>query len=290
MQAARSTDSRCNGRPASKAREYIGDSELVPPAAPAMQALAPRRDIVRFARVSRIRCAGPCARLRNSAMPSITVKFFGPARSIAGQDSVRMDIAAGETVGQLAGRLAERYPRLGEALGVRLAVNRTYVALNCSLSEGDEVAVIPPVSGGAPVPTVALMREPIDVPALVASLEQHAAGAVATFVGTVRLETDADKALTALDYEAYEEMALAQMKDIRSKALSQFSILDAAIVHRLGRLGLGEASIAVVVVSAHRTDAFEACRWIVDHVKVDVPIWKKDVWSDGSETWVDPLA
>src|SRR5262245_4539723 len=206
------------------------------------------------------------------AMASITVKFFGPARSIAGTDSISLDIAQEETVGQVAGRLAERYPRLGEALGVRLAVNRTYVALSRTLADGDEVAVIPPVSGGSPTAMVSITHDVIDVAELSEVLQQHASGAVVTFVGTVRAESADGKELTALDYAAYEEMALGQMREIRTRAIAQFDILDAALVHRVGRLGLGEASIAVAVVSAHRTDAFEACRWIVDRVKMDVPI------------------
>jgi molybdopterin synthase catalytic subunit len=221
-------------------------------------------------------------------MPTITVKFFGPARTIAGEAAIQFDIADGETVGAVAGRLAQRYPRLGETLGVRLAVNRAYVPLNQPLAQGDEIAVIPPVSGGAPEFTVALTRDPIDIAALERNLQSHAAGAIVTFAGTVRADRAEGKSLLALDYEAYEEMAVEQMAAIREKSLAQFGILSASVVHRLGRLQLGEASIAVVVASAHRAEAFDACRWIVDRVKADVPIWKKDVWSDGSESWVEP--
>ncbi len=135
---------------------------------------------------------------------------------------------------------------------------------------------------------VALIREKIDVTALTAEMHGHEAGAVATFLGTVRAETKDGKTLAALDYHAYEEMAIEQMNAIRRKAGERFEILDAAIIHRLGRLSLGETSIAVVVVSAHRAAAFDACRWIVDAVKTDVPIWKQDVWSDGTREWVDP--
>ncbi len=136
---------------------------------------------------------------------------------------------------------------------------------------------------------VALIREPIEVDPIVRDMHDDRAGAVAVFTGTVRRETRGDQVLAALEYHAYEDMALEQMDVIRRRALDDFDILDAAVIHRLGRLELGVASIAIVVVSAHRAPAFDACRWILDAVKADAPIWKKDVWADGSLTWVDPL-
>jgi len=137
---------------------------------------------------------------------------------------------------------------------------------------------------------VALVHKPIDMDALARPLHRPEAGAVVTFAGTVRAESDGGRTLSALEYHAYEEMALDQMRAIRDKAGGRFEILDAVVVHRLGRVALGETSVAVVVVAAHRPEAFDACRWIIDMVKTDVPIWKKDIWSDGTTTWVDPLA
>ena len=221
-------------------------------------------------------------------MPKLTIRFFGPARDIVGGSSMSLDVDEGETVGSVAGRLAKEYPRLGAALGIRLAVNRAYVPLNHVLSEGDELAVIPPVSGGAPAPRARIMYDPIDIGAVIAELQANDAGAVVTFSGTVRAETQDGKPLIALDYQAYEEMAVEQLDAVRVRAMKQFDILDAAIVHRLGRLDVGAASIAIVVASAHREPGFDACRWIIDAVKADVPIWKKDIWADGSQTWVDP--
>jgi len=221
-------------------------------------------------------------------MPVINVKFFGPARDLAGVAEVSLDLRDGETVGGVADLLAERYPSLGAALGLRLAVNRSYVALDHVLSQGDEVAVIPPVSGGAPSQRVRLTREAIDAAGLAEEMRTERAGAVATFVGTVRRESTDGKTLDALEYHAYDHMAIEQMEMIHERALAKFEIEDAAIVHRLGLLKLGEASVAVVVVAAHRAAAFDACRWIIDAVKADVPIWKKDVWADGSASWVEP--
>ncbi|HWL94048.1 MAG TPA: MoaD family protein [Phycisphaerae bacterium] len=229
-------------------------------------------------------------------MPTVTVRFFGPARDLAGESSIEMEIAPGETAGGVFAKLGERYPKLHRALAsaagsgpmTRPAVNRTYVPLSHVLKDGDEVAIIPPVSGGAPVPRVQLVREPIDERALIEEMSGSEAGAIASFIGIVRAEEKGGRALRALDYHAYEDMAPAQMKAIREAALEKFDILDAALVHRLGLLGIGEASIVVVVASAHRAAAFDACRWIVEQVKVDVPIWKQDVWGDGTQEWVEP--
>lgn len=222
-------------------------------------------------------------------MPKINVRFFGPALDLVGKSSLTMEIEEGATVGVVAERLSETYPRLGEALGVLLAVNRSYVPMDHVLSDGDEIAVIPPVSGGAPKPLASLTREPIDVNAVVDDVRTEAAGAVVVFSGTVRAEEREGSALQALEYHAYEEMAADQIEAVRRRALATFEIVEAAIVHRLGRLSLGETSILIVVASAHREAAFDACRWIIDTVKTEVPIWKKDHWADGSQDWVDPL-
>ncbi len=199
-----------------------------------------------------------------------------------------LDIAPGETAGQIAGRLADAFPKLGSSLGLRLAVNRGYVALNHAVNDGDEIAVIPPVSGGAPDPRVFLSHDVIEESALIALLRRKDAGALATFFGTVRADAEENRRLVALDYASYTAMAIEQMESIRQRALKAFAILDAVVAHRLGLLELGETSILVAVAAAHRTDAFEACRWIVDEVKADVPIWKKNIWADGRTEWVDP--
>lgn len=133
-----------------------------------------------------------------------------------------------------------------------------------------------------------LGREPLTARELIAALDHDGAGAGTTFVGIVRPEMKNGHALVALDYHAYEEMAMEQMIEIQKKARDRFDICDAGVAHRLGRMAIGEVSIAVAVSAAHRAAAFDACRWIVDAVKADVPIWKQDVWSDGTRTWVDP--
>ena len=195
------------------------------------------------------------------------------------------EIHSNETLGNLAAQIADRIPALARATGLRLAVNRTYVALDHPLADGDEIAVIPPVSGGSCSTGAAIIRESIDVDKYIRHLGSHRAGAIASFVGTVRQESRERIALRALDYHAYEEMAIEQMTRIRERAVEKFGLLDAVVVHRLGQISLGEASILVCVTSPHRAEAFDAVRWIVDAVKTDVPIWKKDIWADKSSNW-----
>ena len=221
-------------------------------------------------------------------MQRIKVVFLGPARDMAGVAEVDLELDDRQSVGMLAGLLSERFPKLGSMTGIRLAVNQRFVAMDHPLSDGDEVGVIPPVSGGAPDVSVQLVRNTIDVAELIRQAAIVGHGAVASFCGVVRPEQSGALALKALDYEAYEEMALSQMREICRRNVEKHGLLHALVVHRLGRIAIGETSIAVVVTSEHRAAAFEACRCIVDAIKMDVPIWKKDVWSDGSQTWVDP--
>lgn len=135
-------------------------------------------------------------------------------------------------------------------------------------------------------PSIILTREPISARALADSIRSDGSGAIATFEGTVRSERRDDGVeLTALGYAAHEPMAIEQMTLLRDRAHKQFEISRVAIAHRLGRLSIGEVSVAIAVASGHRASAFEACRWIIDTLKVDVPIWKKDIWADGREEW-----
>src|SRR5215470_13061280 len=134
-------------------------------------------------------------------------------------------------------------------------------------------------------PRTILTREPISAASLADSLRRDDAGAIATFEGTVRADRRDGVAVVALDYSAHEELALDQMKLLHERARKQFAILDARIAHRLGRLKLGEVSVAIAVAAGHRAAAFDACRWLIDTLKVDVPIWKKDIWADGREAW-----
>jgi molybdopterin synthase catalytic subunit len=172
-----------------------------------------------------------------------------------------------------------------------VAVNQEYATPEHPLSDNDEVALLPPVSGGVPEDSakarnvVFITRDRIDAEQLVAALKQGEDGAVTVFDGIVRNNTRGRRTLY-LDYEAYEEMALRQMQELAEKALADFKIRQVAIVHRLGRLEIGETSVLIAVASAHRGATFDACRWIIDTLKKTVPIWKKEHFEDGA-VWAD---
>ena len=198
-----------------------------------------------------------------------------------------MTLPEGTTVAGLLERLRNGagHP-VWSALAV--AVNHEYAAASAVLHEGDEVALLPPVSGGADaaaMPIVSLTRECIDRDALVAALQQPGDGAIVVFDGIVRDNTRGRKTLY-LDYEAYEEMALSQMQKLAQEAGERFAIDRVGMMHRLGRLEIGESSIVIVVTSAHRAAAFDACRWLIDTLKRTVPVWKKEHFADGA-VWTD---
>jgi len=134
---------------------------------------------------------------------------------------------------------------------------------------------------------VQLHSEPIDVGPVVQFVTDAEAGGIAVFLGTTRAEnTTAGRELAALDYEAYADMALSQMRDLARQARERWPVQRLAILHRTGRVRLGEPSVIIALSTPHRAQAFDACRWIIDTLKADVAIWKKEVWSDGSERWI----
>ena len=134
---------------------------------------------------------------------------------------------------------------------------------------------------------IEITESPLDHAAITERVRSNLAGAVCSFLGTVR-EMTGDRRTSALDYEAYPEMALKAMRDLEAEARRRWPILDAAIVHRVGRLELGEISIVIAVSCPHRHQAFDACRWLIDTFKDVVPVWKKEIWADGTEEWVHP--
>lgn len=138
---------------------------------------------------------------------------------------------------------------------------------------------------------IQLHEEPIDVGVVVDYVSAPEAGGIDVFVGTTRAETCPDgRRLVALDYEAYAAMALSEMRDLAARARDRWPVARLAVLHRIGRVELACPSVIVAVSTPHRGDAFEACRWIIDTLKADVPIWKREVWDDGSGTWVHPGA
>jgi molybdopterin synthase catalytic subunit len=240
----------------------------------------------------------------------IGVLFFGVLKDLAGRSGECIDLPEGAQVRELLSYYARREPRLEAMLpSLAISVNREYAETDRALREGDEVALLPPVSGGAPesdrvqedvldkgrnrrdearneLPNeVRLVREAIDTEAVVRRLQQPADGGVVIFQGVVRDNTRGRRTLY-LDYEAYEAMALRQMESLALAACERFAVRGASLVHRLGRLEIGETSVLIVVAAAHRGAAFDACRWMIDTLKKTVPIWKKEYFGDGA-VWAD---
>jgi molybdopterin synthase catalytic subunit/molybdopterin converting factor small subunit len=223
----------------------------------------------------------------------IHVLFFGMLKDLAGRPSDSLNLPENATLGDVLNHYEVAIPRLKDfALSLAISVNQQYAAPDTKLSPGDEVALLPPVSGGSAEGAesgrgrrAAIVSGVIDTVALVKGIKHPEDGAVAVFEGIVRNHSRGRRTLY-LDYEAYEGMALKQMEELAARALTEFRIRDVAIVHRLGRLEIGESSVLIVVASAHRSAAFDACRWLIDTLKRTVPIWKKEYFEDGA-VWAD---
>ncbi len=234
----------------------------------------------------------------------VRLLLFGRLKDLAGSEADWLELPERATVADLLERYAAKAPGLREYFPVMaVAVNQQYAGRAWLLNDADEVALIPPVSGGSTSETTfslagqrtALTRTRIDAGALAESLKQGEDGAVVVFEGIVRNHSmpprssqrpGVPRRTLYLDYEAYESMAQKQLEELASQALAKFEVRDVRIVHRLGRLEIGEASVAIVVLSAHRAAAFDACRWVIDTLKRTVPIWKKEHFEDGA-VWAD---
>jgi len=213
---------------------------------------------------------------------------FGVLKDSLGADPFALDLPGGATVADLLARLGVQSPAL-ESLGIAVSVNAEYAERNHVLRDDDEVGLLPPVSGGAAagddVNVVRLTREVIDAESLVRAAKQGEDGAVVVFDGIVRNNSCGRQTLF-LDYEAYEEMAMKQMRELAGDAVKKFGVRHVSITHRLGRLQVGETSVLIIVASAHRAQAYEASRWLIDTLKKTVPIWKKETFVDGA-VWAD---
>ena len=223
------------------------------------------------------------------------VLFFGMLKELVGMSADCAEFPEGTDLHGVFDSYARRYPALRDlARSIVMARNQEFAELSTKLAEGDEVAFLPPVSGGMAADTVevaedgnyyAITRHAIDVRALVARLQTGAEGAVVAFEGTVRNNT-AGRRTVCLDYEAYESMALKMMAEIGRQIAASNQISRIAMVHRLGRMLIGETSVAVIVTAPHRRPAFEAALEGIDRLKKVVPIWKKEHFADG-EVWVE---
>jgi MoaE-MoaD fusion protein len=228
----------------------------------------------------------------------ITLKLFGSLREAAGESVSEVELPAGSTVADLRQWLAKRNPQV-EKLGARLAasINLEIADLESLLSDGDEVAFLPPVAGGdgagEAVDPGASRRCTISETALceaevIARVEGPDTGGIVSFIGAVR-DHARGHSIEYLEYEAYPEMAEREMEKIADEAAVRWPGIRLAIAHRVGRLDIGDAAVVVVAASAHRAEAFEACRFAIDTLKVTVPIWKREVATDGAY-WVDDHA
>ena len=222
----------------------------------------------------------------------IRVLPFGILKESFGSEPFALELPHGASVADLLSRLSLQTPSV-ESLGIAVSVNAEYAARNRVLAEDDEVGLLPPVSGGmAPDELVTaqpvltrLTRDRIDAEPLIRAAKSGEDGAVVVFDGIVRNNSRGRRTLY-LDYEAYEEMAAKQMKELAGEAITRFSVRHVSIVHRLGRLNVGETSVLIIVASAHRAQAYEASRWLIDTLKKTVPIWKKETFADGA-VWAD---
>jgi len=215
----------------------------------------------------------------------VRILFFGGLKDLMGKASDLLDLPDGASVRDVLAHYLSEVPRMRESLSsLAVAVNQEYAGAETRLKSDDEVALLPPVSGGSGYASI--VRNPIDTRGVVERIKRGEDGAAVVFEGVVRNQTRGRRTLY-LEYEAYEEMALRQMEGLAEQALKQFQVREVALVHRLGRLEIGETSVLIVVASAHRAAAFEACQWLIDTLKRKVPIWKKEyfeygaVWADG---------
>ncbi len=211
----------------------------------------------------------------------IEVKLFAGLREAAGAGELEIELESGTTADGLVGELQRRpgMEKILTEMPIRVAVNRTYVDGDTELSEGDEVALVPPISGGAQVRATVTDR-PLDVAAVVAEAGDPAAGAVVMFQGNTR-------EVARLDYEAYGEMAEQRIAEILADCLKTHGLTAAVAEHRTGPVPLGEASVLVAVSAPHRPEAFAGAREAIDRIKAEAPIWKVEVEADGSESRVE---
>jgi MoaE-MoaD fusion protein len=204
----------------------------------------------------------------------VTVRLFAGLRERAGQARVELEDVA---------RVEDIWPRLDlgdEPPGLLYALNREYVERGQELADGDEVALIPPVSGGS----FRLLDQPLDVAAVLREVEDPEAGAVASFVGTVRRHSRG-RDVEHLDYEAFEEMAEPMLVRLGNELTERHGLCAVAIHHRLGRVEIGEASVVIAVSAPHRSAALDACREAIETLKTTIPLWKKEVYAGGEE-WI----
>ena len=218
---------------------------------------------------------------------AVRARLFARLRELAGAETETLEMPAGSTLADVYASLRGRHPALPDAAGVRGAVNQEFSDWATQVRDGDEAAFIPPVSGGSGEVGVLfeLTDQPLDARRLEAAVAHPGAGAVCTFTGIVR-DNSRGHSVTHLEYEAYTEMAIAEMRKIAGEIAERWPEARVAFGHRTGRLEVGEASVVVSASCPHRAEAIAACKWGIDRLKESVPIWKKEHAADGT-FWIE---
>jgi molybdopterin synthase catalytic subunit len=222
----------------------------------------------------------------------VSVRLFAGLHDIVGRREVELELIDGATVADLRSQLGSRYPAVVPFMSTLVcAVNEEYVNNDYRLSPNDQVALIPPVSGGSSgrderdATHFEVTDEPLDPQRLVDLVRRDESGAVALFYGVVRNHSRGRRVLY-LEYDAYPSMALKKMQEVAEEVRCRWEITEIAVSHRMGRMEIGETSLLVAVSAPHRKEAFEVCHYAVDRIKQVVPVWKKEVWQ-GGESWVE---
>ena len=210
----------------------------------------------------------------------VRVRLFAGLRERSGTGTVDVELPEASTVADVWPAAAQVVPLGAQPDGIMFAVNRAYAEPSQQLTDGDEVALIPPVSGGS----FRLFETPLSLDAVVDEVRTEDAGAIATFVGTTRKRSRGRDVLY-LEYEAYEGMAEQVMEQLAEDLKGRHDLCEVAIHHRVGRVDIGETSVVIAVSARHRGDALAACREAIDELKVSVPLWKKEVY-EGGEEWI----
>jgi MoaE-MoaD fusion protein len=219
---------------------------------------------------------------------AVRARLFARLRELAGTDTESVELPAGSNVADVFDAVARLHPGLAaDRNAVRVALNQEFVDWDAPVADGDEVAFIPPVSGGAHGAGVLfeLTSRPLDARRMETAVAHKGAGAICTFTGVVR-DSSRGRSVTHLEYEAYAEMATAQMRKIADEIADRWPEARVAMAHRTGRLEIGEPSVVVSVSTPHRAEAIAACKWGIDRLKESVPIWKKEHAADGT-FWIE---
>lgn len=218
-------------------------------------------------------------------MITVQMRYFAVVREQLGTSKDTLELADGSTVGQALDLALAGSPRLLNAQSAMMVmVNQTYQPRDHVLADGDEVAIIPPVSGGSDQQRFLVTDNVLDPRMVELLVSDDASGALVTFAGTVR-DKARGKSVTALEYEAYPAAAEKMLAQIGDEIFERWGIRSVAIAHRYGLLQVGETSVVIAVSSAHRDAAFEACRYAIERIKVIVPIWKREMYQDGA-VWI----